>query len=75
MCLKENKTANNKFWVSRTPDKSAYLRTSFVIYHPDHMLWLLKESSQRNDSFDHPKYMFEQMEENESKFTHKCPLT
>ena len=52
------------FWVL---DTSAYWRTIFFISHPKHMMWVLKrtvskrrlkEPSQRDGSFEHPKHMF-----------------
>ena len=45
----------------RPPDKSVYWKTIFFIFHPKHMLWVLKEPSQWDSSFEHPKHMFKLM--------------
>ena len=31
----------------RPPDKSAYWKTIFFIFHPKHMLWVLKRTTLR----------------------------
>ena len=41
---------------NRPPDKSVYLKITFLISQPKRMLWVLKRTV-----FEHPKHMFKLM--------------
>ena len=47
--------------LNRSPDKGAYLKIIFLICKPNHMLWVLKQPSHWDRSFDNPKHMFKLM--------------
>ena len=46
---------------ARPPYKSVYWKTIFVISHPKHMLWVLKNRLNETFYFESPKHMFKLM--------------
>ena len=41
---------------NQAPDKSVYWSSIFFIYHPKHMLWVLKRTVSIRRFFEHPKH-------------------
>ena len=59
--LTNESVETNSMGVHRPPDKSAYWKSIFFIFHPKICYWYSKESSQIDGSFEHPKHMFKLM--------------
>ena len=46
---------------SQAPRKESVIKNKFPIYQLKYMLWVLKELSQWDGSFEHPKHMFKSL--------------
>ena len=64
---------NCLFYVT-PPDKSVYLKITFLISQTKHMLWVLKEPLRRDRSFEYPKHMFNLVNKKIIAILHKLCL-
>ena len=46
----------------RSPDKSVYLKITFLISQTKHMLWVFKRTASARPFFEYPKHMFKMVD-------------